>query len=150
MKLDAVMTRLEDIGSDKYPVITCLDEEALEISVDIIQKHIKIKKEIERWHKEGTNWSDVRLMEIESIIGEEYTEGKEKQEKMKVKSIVENCEKLKKLDDKLSNVPVKIGNSDEFAKAVRESLTYDDILEITYLVRKEREKLLNMEVIENE
>jgi hypothetical protein len=150
MKLDAVMTRLEDIGSDKYPTITCLDEEALEISVDIIQKHIKIKKEIERWHKEGTNWSDVRLMEIESIIGGEYTEGKEKQEKMKIKDIVENCEKLKKLDDKLSNAPVKIGNSDEFVKAVRESLTYDDILELTYLVRKEREKLLNMEVVENE
>jgi hypothetical protein len=108
MKLDAVITRLEDIGSDKYPTITCLDEEALEISVDIIQKHIKIKKEIERWHKEGTNWSDVRLMEIESIIGGEYTEGKEKQEKMKIKDIVENCEKLKKLDDKLSNAPVRL------------------------------------------
>lgn len=28
----------------------------------------KIRAEIETWHKEGTNWSDIRLMEIENII----------------------------------------------------------------------------------
>ena len=30
----------------------------------------KIRAEIEKWHKEGTNWSDIRLMEIENIINE--------------------------------------------------------------------------------
>lgn len=30
----------------------------------------KIKAEIEKWHKEGTNWSDIRLMEIENIVNE--------------------------------------------------------------------------------
>ena len=28
----------------------------------------KIRAEIEIWHKEGTNWSDIRLMNIEDII----------------------------------------------------------------------------------
>ena len=28
----------------------------------------KIKAKIETWHKDGTNWSDIRLMNIEDII----------------------------------------------------------------------------------
>ena len=28
----------------------------------------KIRTEIEIWHKEGTNWSDIRLMKIEDIL----------------------------------------------------------------------------------
>ena len=28
----------------------------------------KIRAEIEKWHKDGTNWSDIRLMEIEDIL----------------------------------------------------------------------------------
>ena len=44
--------------------------------IEILEKRLKkseftidkIKAEIETWHKEGTNWSDIRLMNIEDII----------------------------------------------------------------------------------
>ena len=39
----------------------------------------KIRAEIETWHKEGTNWSDIRLMEIENII-DKYKAESEKYE----------------------------------------------------------------------
>lgn len=39
----------------------------------------KMRAEIEKWHKEGTNWSDIRLMEIEDILNKykAESEGKE-------------------------------------------------------------------------
>ena len=36
----------------------------------------KIRTEIEKWHKEGTNWSDMRLMKIEDIL-DKYKEESE-------------------------------------------------------------------------
>lgn len=38
----------------------------------------KIRAEIETWHKEGTNWSDIRLMEIEDILDEYKAESEDK------------------------------------------------------------------------
>lgn len=37
----------------------------------------KIRAEIEMWHKEGTNWSDIRLMNIENIINKYKAESEE-------------------------------------------------------------------------
>jgi len=37
----------------------------------------KIRAEIEKWHKEGTNWSDIRLMEIEDILNKYKAESEE-------------------------------------------------------------------------
>ena len=36
----------------------------------------KIRAEIEKWHKEGTNWSDIRLMNIEDILDKYKAESK--------------------------------------------------------------------------
>ena len=33
----------------------------------------KIRTEIEIWHKEGTNWSDTRLINIEDILAKYYS-----------------------------------------------------------------------------
>ena len=51
-----------------------MSNEYLDIAMDkVIKQEIntvldKIRAEIEKWHKEGTNWSDIRLMEIEDIL----------------------------------------------------------------------------------
>ena len=36
----------------------------------------KIRAEIEKWHEEGTNWSDIRLMNIEDILDKYKAESK--------------------------------------------------------------------------
>ena len=44
---------------------------ALNMAIEALEQEPvldKIRAEIETWHKEGTNWSDIRLMNIEDII----------------------------------------------------------------------------------
>lgn len=68
------MTREEAIKTLKGEAWICCAEkwnEALDMAIKSLEQESvldKIKAEIETWHKEGTNWSDIRLMKIEDII----------------------------------------------------------------------------------
>ena len=53
LKIDKLQRQLEEQAMKAEPILD------------------KIRAEIEKWHKEGTNWSDIRLMEIENIVNEE-------------------------------------------------------------------------------
>lgn len=65
---------------------------------------------------------------------------------MTVKYVMDRVNTLQELDDKLNTAPKNVNTREELAKAVGENLTYDDILELTALVRSSIADYLNMEV----
>ncbi len=63
----------ETVSKESYDHEYFLRNE-LEMKIARLEQHKpvldKIRAEIEKWHKGGTNWSDLRLMKIEDIFNE--------------------------------------------------------------------------------
>ena len=63
-----VIEILEKADSTVYKEPKTKTAQALEYAISDMKKIDKIKQEIEQWHKDGTNWSDIRLMTIEEVL----------------------------------------------------------------------------------
>ena len=78
---DAGMTNKETIKLIKSIqhefFISDIGCEALDKGIEAIKALDQIRAEIEQWHKEGTNWSDIRLMKIEDIFDKYKAESEE-------------------------------------------------------------------------
>lgn len=69
-KLILELLKQETVSKESYDHEYFLRKE-FEIKIARLEQTLnKIRAEIEKWHKEGTNWSDIRLMEIENIVNE--------------------------------------------------------------------------------